>query len=70
MGSEIVGPEVGSQAVALGEKDPTELKKKDLLRGHRVVDIRATERKVLIPGEKTREKAEYQYGVREVPNNG
>jgi hypothetical protein len=55
-----------SKSVLAGEKDPTELDKGDLRQGFCKVDLKATLKKVLIPGEHVRQKAEQQYGVREV----
>ena len=63
---DVVPSTVGSQSVLVGE-DVTDLKRSDLARGFRRIDLAQAERKVLVPGEKTRAQAEKQYGVEEVP---
>lgn len=47
-----------SQAVLVDEKDPTEVEKRDMVRGFKAVNLRQTEGKVIIPGMKNREDQE------------
>ena len=66
---EVVTGTTTSQAVLAGEKDPTEMRKCDLVHGHRTVNLAAVERKVLVPGAKTRGQAETSDNM-EVPDGG
>ena len=60
----IVDARVQSQAVAVGvEVAPTSLEKQNLVQGFRKIDLGPVERKILIPGERTRAAAEEQYGI-------